>query len=159
MPSNPTTVDQKAFAERVCQELRASRRRQKLTQAEVAQRTGGLVSKAALANYETGHRALRIDVLWVVAGALGEDLGDLLRRAEREMNSVPHTGIVLNVAALQQNRDPQLDGVRRWLHASGNRTQDTVQINGNVLGALATIMRLPQHEAERLLKDSNLIAS
>ena len=74
---------QQAFAAAVCRVMRESRRRQKLTQAEVAQRTGGLVSKAALANYETGHRSLRVDVLWVIAGALGEDLGTLLCAAER----------------------------------------------------------------------------
>ena len=69
----------------VTEKLRESRRRQKLTQAEVANRTRGLVSKAALANYETGHRSLRIDVLWVISRALGEDLGQLLTRVENEV--------------------------------------------------------------------------
>src|SRR5664279_1732444 len=80
------------FAAAVCRVLRESRRRQKLTQAEVAQRTGGLVSKAALANYETGHRSLRVDVLWVIAGALGEDLGTLLTAAERSVMLRPIGG-------------------------------------------------------------------
>ena len=81
---------QQAFAAAVCRVMRESRRRQKLTQAEVAQRTGGLVSKAALANYETGHRSLRVDVLWVIAGALGEDLGALLHvRVERDARGLP----------------------------------------------------------------------
>src|SRR6476660_4732572 len=60
---------QQAFAAAVCRVMRESRRRQKLTQAEVAQRTGGLVSKAALAKYETGHRSLRVDVAEVMATA------------------------------------------------------------------------------------------
>ena len=80
---------QQAFAAAVCRVMRESRRRQKLTQAEVAQRTGGLVSKAALANYETGHRSLRVDVLWVIAGALGEDLGSLLSAPP---NAASHCG-------------------------------------------------------------------
>ena len=80
---------QQAFAAAVCRVMRESRRRQKLTQAEVAQRTDGLVSKAALANYETGHRSLRVDVLWVIAGALGEDLGALLSAAERNVATRP----------------------------------------------------------------------
>ena len=72
------------LAAAVSRAIRNSRRRQQLTQADVAARTGGLVSKAALANYETGHRGLRVDVLWVIAGALGEDLGTLVGRAESE---------------------------------------------------------------------------
>src|ERR1700712_3854410 len=71
------------FAAAICRLLRESRRRQKLTQAQVADKTGGLISKAALANYETGHRSLRIDVVWVIAAALGESIGPLLSAAER----------------------------------------------------------------------------
>src|ERR1700712_4143824 len=71
------------FAAAICRLLRDSRRRQKLTQAQVAARTGGLISKAALANYETGHRSLRVDVLWVIAQALGENISSLVSSAER----------------------------------------------------------------------------
>src|SRR4051795_2673678 len=80
------------FAAAICRLLRDSRRRQKLTQAQVAARTGGLISKAALANYETGHRSLRVDVLWVIAGALGEDLGTLLGAAEQGVALRPSAG-------------------------------------------------------------------
>ena len=72
-----------AFTMNLCLALRASRRRQRLTQAEVAARTGGLVTKAALANYETAHRPLRVEVLWVIARALGENIDDLVSAAER----------------------------------------------------------------------------
>ena len=53
-PPGLSNNDQQRFAQVVTEKLRESRRRQKLTQADVANRTKGLVSKAALANYETG---------------------------------------------------------------------------------------------------------
>src|SRR3978361_1326302 len=112
------------FAAAVCRLLRDSRRRQKLTQAQVAARTGGLVSKAALANYETGHRSLRVDVLWVIAGALGEDLGSLLSAAERGVALRPPAGasgsITVDVAEVMATADPRLGPVKRWLELRTN---------------------------------------
>ena len=46
---------------------------QKLTLAEVCRRTGGAVRPSSLASYESGRRSLRIDVVWVITRALGED--------------------------------------------------------------------------------------
>lgn len=145
---------QQAFAAAVCRVLRESRRRQKLTQAEVAQRTGGLVSKAALANYETGHRSLRVDVLWVIAHALGEDLGSLLTTAERGVALRPTltgTGaITVDVDELMAAEDPRLGPVRRWFELRGT-SANTVTLDDAALGALAAVMDVSAGECRTIL--------
>src|ERR1700712_2102977 len=107
------------FAAAVCRLLRDSRRWQKLTQAQVAARTGGLISKAALANYETGHRSLRVDVLWVIAQALGENMSTLVAAAERGLSHRPASGggtpVTIDLARLQNSGDERLSSVRRWV--------------------------------------------
>lgn len=146
---------QQAFAAAVCRVMRESRRRQKLTQAEVAQRTGGLVSKAALANYETGHRSLRVDVLWVIAGALGEDLGTLLGAAERGVALRPAAGasgaITVDVAEVMAAADPRLAPVKRWfdLRSSGGSTAMT--LDDGAIAALASLMNVSAIECRRIL--------
>lgn len=147
---------QELFAAAVCRALRESRRRQKLTQADVAQRTGGLVSKAALANYETGHRSLRIDVLWVITRALGEDLGGLLNMAERGIGRFPSavgTGsITVDVDEVMEGQDPRLAPVRRWfeLRTSGGSTSAMTLDDGAIL-ALAALMNVTPAECRDIL--------
>jgi transcriptional regulator with XRE-family HTH domain len=147
---------QQQFALAVCRVLRESRRRQKLTQAEVAQRTGGLVSKAALANYETGHRSLRVDVLWVIAGALGEDLGALLTAAERGINVRPMGGasgpITVDPDEVLKSPDARLAPVRRYfeLSARGGQTS-TMTLDENAIAALAALMNVSVLECRRIL--------
>ena len=147
---------QQAFAAAVCRVLRESRRRQKLTQAEVAQRTGGLVSKAALANYETGHRSLRVDVLWVIAGALGEDLGALLNAAERGVALRPAPGatgsITVDVAEVMATNDPRLGPVKRWfdLRTHGGTTT-AMTLDDGAIAALAALMNVSAVECRRIL--------
>ncbi len=113
------------FAQAVCKLLRESRRRQKLTQAQVASRTGGLISKAALANYETGHRSLRIDVLWVIAHALGENMSTIVAAAERGLAKGHDTEagvpVTIDLISLRGSQDPRLAAVRRWVELQ-NRT-------------------------------------
>ncbi len=154
--------DQQRFARVVTEKLRESRRRQKLTQADVANRTRGLVSKAALANYETGHRSLRIDVLWVIARALGEDLGHLLASVEHEVagsvaDETPTT-IGVRVANLMRNTDPRLEPVRRWFElrrlSSAEATEDeVVNLDRDALRALAELMQVSAVDLRRMLTD------
>jgi len=148
---------QQAFAAAVCRVMRESRRRQKLTQAEVAQRTNGLVSKAALANYETGHRSLRVDVLWVIAGALGEDLGALLTAAERNVATRPSPygsgSITVDVHELMGSPDPRLAVVKRWFELRANSSATTTLDDG-AIGALAALMNVRPDECRRLLLSS-----
>ena len=144
---------QQAFAAAVCRVMRESRRRQKLTQAEVAQRTNGLVSKAALANYETGHRSLRVDVLWVIAGALGEDLGALLSAAERNVAFRPSFGsgaITVDVHEVMASSDPRLAVVKRWIELRAN-SATTTTLDDGAIGALAALMNVRAEECRRLL--------
>ena len=145
---------QQAFAAAVCRVMRESRRRQKLTQAEVAQRTGGLVSKAALANYETGHRSLRVDVLWVIAGALGEDLGSLLSAAERGVALRPAAGasgsITVDVAEVMATADPRLGPVKRWFELRTNGASSATLDDG-AIAALAALMNVSAIECRRIL--------
>ena len=149
------TRSQNAFARAVCRSIRESRRRQHLTQAEVAARTNGLLSKAALANYETGHRGLRVEVLWVIAHALGEDVKTLLDRAElqvRRTPSRPEDGpMTIKVDDVMAATDPRLGPVKRWveLRATGRNTE--MIIDDGVLGALATLMEMSIPECRRVL--------
>ncbi len=140
---------QQAFAAAVCRVMRESRRRQKLTQAEVAQRTGGLVSKAALANYETGHRSLRVDVLWVIAGALGEDLGTLLGAAERGVALRPAAGasgaITVDVAEVMATNDPRLAPVKRWFELRTHGGSAAMTLDDGAIAALASLMNVSAH--------------
>lgn len=146
---------QQAFAAAVCRVLRESRRRQKLTQAEVAQRTGGLVSKAALANYETGHRSLRVDVLWVIAGALGEDLGSLLGAAERGVvhrTALGETGsITVDVAEVMAATDARLAPVRRWFELRHASPGAAMTLDDGAISALAALMNVSPAECRRIL--------
>ena len=157
-----TTADQNRFAQVVTEKLRESRRRQKLTQAEVANRTRGLVSKAALANYETGHRSLRIDVLWVISRALGEDLGQLLTRVENEVfgsRGIDETApsIRVRMGHLRSLQDSRLDPVRRWFDLRRPTlvepmTDDTVvTLDAEVLPAMAAITGLTSAELRGML--------
>src|SRR3978361_1655976 len=134
------------FAAAICRLLRDSRRRQKLTQAQVAARTGGLISKAALANYETGHRSLRVDVLWVIAKALGENIGNLVASAERgighRQDADGNSPITIDIDEIRENRDERLSSVRRWIELQqGSRPATGVMtLDSGAISALSALM-------------------
>lgn len=151
---------QAGFAAALCGQLRESRRRQGLTQAQVAARTGGLVSKAALANYETGHRSLRVDVFWVLARALGEDCGKLIAGAERTI--VPASAlrgrstISVRVADVLATTDEALAPVRRWFsirHPDGAVDGITESLGEGAIKALADLMGMSVSECRDRLVD------
>jgi transcriptional regulator with XRE-family HTH domain len=148
-----------AYALAVAQQLRQSRNRQRLTQSEVALRTGGAVSKAALANYETGHRSLRVEVFWALARALEEDPGALLAAADRAVGSA--TGgdgpITVDVESIMQAADPRLAPVRRWFgmrlqSASGTRIAvNAIVLDSGAIAALAELMDVSDAECRLML--------
>jgi len=150
MPSTIRSPSQQSFAAAVSRVLRESRRRQKLTQAELARRTGGLVTKAALANYETGHRSLRIDVVWVLAGALGEDLGALMTTAQRQIlpTPTPTEAVTVDVTDLLSRNDPRLAPVRRWFQMHRDRR---VTLDHEAIAALASLMGVNEPECRRII--------
>jgi transcriptional regulator with XRE-family HTH domain len=146
------------FAQAVCKLLRESRRRQKLTQAQVAARTGGLISKAALANYETGHRSLRIDVLWVIAHALGESMSSIVASAERGLTasheSDAGTPVSIDLDTLSVSRDPRLTAVRRWVdlqHRPHNGQGGVIVLDQGAVEALSSLMGVSQAECRSIL--------
>ena len=151
MPYTTRSPSQQSFADAVSRGLRESRRRQKLTQAELAHRTGGLVTKAALANYETGHRSLRIDVVWVLAGALGEDLGTLIATAQRQVlptPTPPTEAVTVDVTDLLSRNDPRLAPVRRWFQMHRDRR---VTLDHEAIAALASLMGVNEPECRRII--------
>lgn len=148
------------FASAVCKLLRDSRRRQKLTQAQVAARTGGLISKAALANYETGHRSLRVDVLWVIAQALGENMSTLVASAERGLShrqdSAGGTPVTIDLARLQNSADERLSSVRRWVQlqdgsAGVNSGPGLIVLDQGAIAALSSLMGVLPAECRLIL--------
>ena len=76
---------QQVFALAVARVLRDSRRQQQLTQDEVAARTNGLVTESALAHFESARRHLPVEVLWVLAAALGMEMSALVGLAQHAM--------------------------------------------------------------------------
>ncbi len=146
------------FAAAVCRLLRDSRRRQKLTQAQVAARTGGLISKAALANYETGHRSLRVDVLWVVARALGENIGNLMASAERgighRQDADGASPITIDIDEIRENGDHRLAAVRRWLElqqAARQSSTGLITLDPGAVAALSSLMQVTPAECRNIL--------
>ena len=150
---------QEMFAAAVCKLLRDSRRRQKLTQAQVAARTGGLISKAALANYETGHRSLRVDVLWVIVQALGENMSTLINAAERGLH---HRGsgfggesVTLDLARLRDSQDQRLAPVRRWValqvQPAATGGPDLTVLDEGALAALSSLMGMTVSDCRQAL--------
>ena len=154
----PDSQSQNAFAVAVCRAIRDSRRRQHLTQAEVAARTHGLLSKAALANYETGHRGLRVEVLWVIARALGEDIKTLLDNAESQVRRAPFgnagSPITIRVDNVMASTNPRLAAVKRWvdLRATGPNTE--MVLDDGVIAALATLMDMSVPDCRLVLSST-----
>jgi transcriptional regulator with XRE-family HTH domain len=154
--------NQGAIAWAVAVLLRQSRRDRHWTQAEVAERTGGVVSKAALANYETGHRSLRLDVFCAIAKALEEDPGVILAAAERAAGygSGEEAGpITVDVEALRASGDPRLAPVRRWfamrLRAGGSRVPArTITLDFGAVAALAELMGVSPADSRRILAEA-----
>jgi transcriptional regulator with XRE-family HTH domain len=146
------------FAAAVCRLLRDSRRRQKLTQAQVAARTGGLISKAALANYETGHRSLRVDVLWVIAKALGENIGNLVASAERgighRQDADGSSPITIDIEEIRENGDIRLGPVRRWIELQQGLHQPSggvMTLDPGAILALSSLMGVSATECRAVL--------
>lgn len=79
--------DEGSFSAALLDEFRDARKGRGWTQARLAGRTRGSILKVALAGYETGHRALRVSVAWILARALNVDLSLLIDRAEHAMGS------------------------------------------------------------------------
>lgn len=155
------------FAAAVAGLLRQSRRRQRLTQSEVADRTGGTISKASLANYEAGHRSLRVEVFWAIAKALGEDPGAILLAAERASGygaAADEGPVTVDIHAIEASADPRFAPVRRWfamrLRAGGARLAvRTITLDPAAVAALAELMRMPVAECRRILAAAGGAAS
>lgn len=157
-----TTADreqQNAFASAVAELLRQARRSQRLTQTDVAERTGGAISKAALANYETGHRSLRIDVFWAIAKALGEDPGMILSAAERVSGygaDAAEGPVTVDVDAIRESSEPRLRPVRRWFemrlqNGTAKLAVRSITLDHGALAALAELMGVSAAECRRIL--------
>ena len=71
-----------SFTECVVYEIRRLRVDKSWSQTDLADRTQGAVSKAALASYELGHTRLPLSVLREVAQALGTTAGAIVAAAE-----------------------------------------------------------------------------
>lgn len=160
---HPRQLQQDAFASSLTALLRQARKRQGLTQTELASRTGGMVSKPALANYETGHRSLRIETFWAIARALGENPGELINAAASASgrSSIGEIApIAVDVAAVQASDDPRLEKVRRWFalrapqesmgRGSGKRA-NVIVLDEAAITALAALMSVTPHECRGML--------
>ena len=121
--AQPVDADaQVVFSRALCAQLRDARRRLGLTQAQLSARTGGLISKAALANYETGHRSMRVDIFWALARALDTEPGILMAAAERSAGMTADAQspgpVTIDIPRLVANADPRLAARPQVVRAS-----------------------------------------
>jgi len=148
---------QAEFAAAIRTQIRESRRRQGLSQREVARRTGGLIQAGSLANYETGHRSLRVEVLWVIAKALGEDCGHLIAGAELAMLAGyvrPGAAVSVRVADVLATQDEAFAPMRKWFSVRhpGHNVGDAMESLDEVAQtALATLVGLTVDECRDYL--------
>jgi transcriptional regulator with XRE-family HTH domain len=169
---------QQAFAAGLSRALRESRRRQKLTQAETASRTNGLISKTALAGYETGHRSIPVHSLPILASALGEDMSALVSAAERQIprperlpvaddpqpapprtrrirsTSEGSTGpVTIWVIQVVASSDPRVHVLKSWVEMRLRaRKVDRVTLDADKITGLALLLEISTVEARRLLE-------
>lgn len=147
------------FAVEIAGLLRQSRIRQRLTQVEISRRTGGVISKAALANYESAARSLRIENFWLICRALEEEPGAIIAAATRRIGlAAGQSGevepVTVTIAAIETSEDPRLSPVRRWFAlraAAGNGPGGTVTLDSGALVALAALMDTTPAECRALL--------
>lgn len=162
MRSDDSRSQQAAFAIAAAQQLRQARLAQHLTQAQVSSRTGGVISKAALANYEAGHRSLRVEVFWALAKALAQDAGALLNAADRAVGFAAGGAdgpVTVDVEAITHSEDIRLAPIRRWfamrLQASGSRIPvRTIVLDGGAVAALAELAGVSVAECRQILAEA-----
>lgn len=148
---------QQAFAAALSRVLRESRGRQKLTQADVSARTNGLVSRAALAGYETGHRALRVQDLAVITQALGVDIATVIAAAERSISisrsaDTSSAGIDIDVTKVNASSDPRLSVIKRWIELRVGSKSPVIHLDAGAIAALSSLMNVRAEEARRLFE-------
>lgn len=150
---------QAEFSAAIRTQLRESRRRQGLSQREVARRTDGVIQAGSLANYETGHRSLRVEVLWVIAKALGEDCGHLIAGAELAMLSGyvrPGDTVSVRVADVLATQDEAFAPMRKWFsirHPAGDVGDAMETLDQVALAALANLLDLTVEVCREYLND------
>ncbi|MDQ2740653.1 MAG: helix-turn-helix domain-containing protein [Actinomycetota bacterium] len=159
----PVAERAEQFAEALSAELRDARRRRGLTQSALAARTGDLISQAAIANYETGHRSLRMAAFWVLAQALDVDSAELVAGAELAIGTRPRRDtsfVPVRVADVLASTNPTLAPVQRWMsirHASGVLSGGLIErIDDDALAALANLMGMTVAECCDCLLDLGL---
>ena len=147
---------QAAFSRALCAQLRDARRRLGLTQAQLSARTGGLISKAALANYETGHRSMRVDIFWALARALDIEPGVLMAAAERSAgmsaDSQSPGPVTIDLPRVMANADPRLAAARKWFELRyPSQRPATETLDTAAVSALAALADMHVDEFRRLL--------
>lgn len=147
------SVDGDGFATSMRAVLRTVRKERGWTQADLAARTDGAVTKAALAGYEIGHRSLRLSTFWILARALGYSCAELTARAERTMEGRgPHLRI--RVQQVLHTTDPALQPVRTWLRSGypqGAAALSVEPLPDGAVTALANLMGVAPDECRRRL--------
>lgn len=96
-----------SFAACIVYEIRRLRVDKSWSQTDLADRTQGAVSKAALASYELGHTRLPLSVLWELAHALGTTAAAIIAAAETAAANPAESATpplsALRVTALQRH--------------------------------------------------------
>lgn len=147
---------QAAFSRALCAQVRDARHRLGLTQAQLSARTGGTISKAALANYETGHRSMRVDIFWALARALDVDAGSLILAAERSAGMAGDDRtpgpVTIEILRLMAHADPRLAPARKWFELRYPSSRPATEtLDHAAVSALAALADIPVDDFRRLL--------
>src|SRR5690606_4365839 len=113
-----------------------------------------------LANYETGHRSLRIEVLWILTRALNEDLGELLFTAEQSLSlhlDQQAPSVLIDPEVVRASEDPRLAPVRRWVELRqsslpGGISPGPMVLDAAAIEALASLMELTPQDCVAVLQ-------
>lgn len=159
MTPPPTARRRTDFTTEIVAVLKESRVRQHLSQSDLAARTGGAVSRVALASYESGHRSPRMDVVWTLIRALDEDPGQVMRLAGRRSQARATgepDGVTIDLVAARCSADEHLIPVQRWSETrsrdgDGRSHPTTVTLSHTAMLALADLMGVTVAECRRRL--------
>ncbi|GAA5162856.1 helix-turn-helix transcriptional regulator [Amycolatopsis dongchuanensis] len=81
-PRDPASARPVAFAAAVGNILRELRVRRGWTRADLSSRTGGLIAPSSISGYESGYRALKLELLASLCAALGVRVEAVIRAAD-----------------------------------------------------------------------------
>lgn len=132
------------------QELRAVRREQGLTRAQLRERLNIGVSLQTLATYELGTRQCSVVRLAELCHGLAIRPEDLLARVARRMPAEEE--LVVSLVRIIQSPCPELAPLKRWAKVKMTSATDVVRFEGDMVRRMADLCDLSAADLVRKLQ-------